>query len=158
MIIATLVCLPVSITWFVTRHWVLNNMIALCMAAVGLKLVQLNKATPAVLLLSLLFIYDIFWVFGSPYVFPEGKSVMVEVATSMDLPNKLIMPKLLAIEGRSSMLGLGDIVIPGFYLTFLSNLDKALKVKDNAYFNAGMIAYTISFMQCAAVIVIYDSA
>ena len=56
------------------------------------------------------------------------------------------------------MLGLGDIIIPGLFLAFLFNLDKALKVKGEAYFRAGMIAYGISFLQCAAVIIIFDSA
>ena len=121
------VSLPLVVTWFMTRQWALSNFIALVLAAVFLKTVKLNRAKPAVLLLSLLFVYDIFFVFGSPYVFPQGKSVMVEVATSMDLPNKLGMPRLLAAEGRGSMLGLGDIVVPGLYLTFLSNLDAALK-------------------------------
>ena len=50
---------------------------------------------PGILLLSLLFIYDIFWVFISPYVFKEGKSVMIAVAMAYDLPNKLVMPAIL---------------------------------------------------------------
>ena len=121
------VSLPLVVTWFMTRQWALSNFLALVLAAVFLKTVKLNRAKPAVLLLSLLFVYDIFFVFGSPYVFPQGKSVMVEVATAMDLPNKLSMPCLFAAEGRGSILGLGDIVVPGLYLTFLSNLDAALK-------------------------------
>ena len=38
-ILAALVCLPLTITWYMTRYWVLNNLIALCMASVFLKVV-----------------------------------------------------------------------------------------------------------------------
>lgn len=48
-----------------------------------------------------LFFYDIFWVFGT--------DVMETVAKSFDAPIKVIWPK-----GKGfSLLGLGDIVIPG---------------------------------------------
>ena len=59
-----------------------------------LKIIQLNQAKPAILLLSLLFVYDIFWVFLTPYIFEKGQSVMVEVAIAYDLPNKLMMPPI----------------------------------------------------------------
>lgn len=50
--------------------------------------------------------YDIFWVFGT--------DVMVTVAKSFDAPVKLLWPKALFDEHTHfSMLGLGDIVIPG---------------------------------------------
>jgi minor histocompatibility antigen H13 len=59
-----------------------------------------------------LFFYDIFWVFGT--------DVMVTVAKSFDAPIKLLFPKSLwAAEYQFSMLGLGDIVIPG---TFQENV------------------------------------
>lgn len=128
------------------------------MATVFLKIVQLNKIDPALILLSLLFVYDIFWVFISPYVFPQGKSVMVEVAMSMDVPNKLSMPTLLLANtgSKGGLLGLGDIVIPGLYLQYLSNLGKV--VGTDAYYRAGMIGYTLSFAMCLGVILVFDSA
>jgi minor histocompatibility antigen H13 len=54
-------------------------------------------------------VYDIFWVFGT--------DVMVTVAKSFDAPVKLLWPKdLFAEQLHFSMLGLGDIVIPGALL------------------------------------------
>lgn len=55
-----------------------------------------------------LFVYDVFWVFGT--------DVMVTVARSFDVPIKLLFPRALATadtDAQLSMLGLGDIVIPG---------------------------------------------
>jgi len=57
-----------------------------------LKMVRLNKLMPGLLLLSALFLYDIFWVFLSPYIF-RGESVMIVVATNVDLPAKLVCPQ-----------------------------------------------------------------
>ena len=66
--------------------------------------------------MSLLFFYDIFWVFISPLFF-KGNSVMVVVATSLDLPVKLVFPTFSKFEA-CSLLGLGDLVIPGFHIMF----------------------------------------
>jgi hypothetical protein len=64
------------------------------------------------ILLSGLFFYDIFWVFGT--------EVMVSVAKNFDAPIKVIWPKNIigvlagTVEKTEfTMLGLGDIVIPG---------------------------------------------
>ena len=86
----------------------------------------------ASLLLIVAFVYDIFFVFVTPYVFQ--KSSMITVATSGAgppkadplwcekypgdadcqggdlLPMLLTVPRLLDNQGGSSLLGLGDIV------------------------------------------------
>jgi len=49
-----------------------------------------------------------FWVFGT--------DVMETVAKSFDAPIKLLWPRE---EGKFSLLGLGDIVIPGFFLSMM---------------------------------------
>ena len=88
------ICFFLSTAWYTTRVWWLSDIIGVGISIAFMKIIQINKLWPALLLLSLLFIYDIFWVFFSPYLFKEGKSVMVEVAIAYDLPNKLIMPAL----------------------------------------------------------------
>ena len=55
----------VSIGWFITKNWLLNNILGASMCFLFLKTLRLNKLVPGVLLLSLLFFYDIFWVFYS---------------------------------------------------------------------------------------------
>ena len=88
------ICFFLTTAWYTTRVWWLSNIIGIGISIAFMKIIQLNQLWPALLLLSLLFVYDIFWVFFSPYLFKEGKSVMVEVAMAYDLPNKLIMPAL----------------------------------------------------------------
>lgn len=63
-----------------------------------------------------LFFYDIFWVYGT--------DVMVTVAKNIDAPIKLLFPlDLLATPDKFSMLGLGDIVIPGIFVALCLKYD-----------------------------------
>jgi len=93
------------------------------------------------ILLSGLFFYDIFWVFGT--------EVMVSVARSFDAPVKLLFPKsLFASELQFSMLGLGDIVIPGIFIALLLRFDakhsqKAKKAFKKTYFSITFLAYVL---------------
>ena len=63
------------------------------------------------ILLWLLFIYDIVMVFKS--------SMMVTVATNLDAPIKLKIPN----GDKMSILGLGDIVIPGVLVSWALKFD-----------------------------------
>jgi len=54
------------------------------------RVVRLNSFKVACILLTMLFFYDIFWVFFSDRIFDE--SVMISVATKVDLPLKLELP------------------------------------------------------------------
>ncbi|RAL59083.1 hypothetical protein DID88_009001 [Monilinia fructigena] len=60
-----------------------------------------------------LFFYDITMVFYTP--------LMVTVATSLDVPIKLVFPA--SEGGRGSMLGLGDIVLPGILVALALRFD-----------------------------------
>lgn len=111
-----------------------------------------------------LFFYDIFWVFGT--------DVMVSVATKFDAPIKLLFPRALATEDTSSvlqMLGLGDIVMPGLFISMLLRYDfykatKTVLVSDKSkrrsqelnlrrtlkfskpYFNMCILLYTLGLV------------
>ena len=57
--------------------------------------------------------YDIWWVFGT--------EVMVSVARDFEAPIKILWPKDLIGAGKGfTLLGLGDIVLPGFVPPFSS--------------------------------------
>ncbi|SBS86553.1 signal peptide peptidase, putative (SPP) [Plasmodium ovale curtisi] len=61
-----------------------------------------------------LFVYDIFWVFGN--------DVMVTVAKSFEAPVKLLFP-VSSDPVHYSMLGLGDIIIPGIVISLCLRFD-----------------------------------
>ncbi|KAK2498991.1 hypothetical protein MC885_018844 [Smutsia gigantea] len=109
-----LVCLGLSSivgVWYLLRkHWIANNLFGLAFSLNGVELLHLNNVSTGCILLGGLFIYDVFWVFGT--------NVMVTVAKSFEAPIKLVFPQDLLEKGLEAdnfaMLGLGDIVIPGW--------------------------------------------
>jgi minor histocompatibility antigen H13 len=122
-----------------SKHWLLNNLLGLCLSYQGVALLGLRIKSYKVgcILMGGLFFYDIFWVFGT--------EVMVTVAKSFDAPVKLLFPKSLwAAEYAFSMLGLGDIVLPGAFVSFLFRYDlhRAAASKDKS---SGTPYFTINF-------------
>jgi hypothetical protein len=107
-----------------TKHWMLNNIIAIFMVFMFLKALRLSTLKVAALLLGLAFFYDIFWVFISSYIF--GDNVMVAVAQGLDLPMKLQCPHIDSndpISNACSMIGLGDLILPGVVIAFAFRVD-----------------------------------
>lgn len=84
-------------------------------------------------LLVLLFFYDIFFVFVTPFLTMKGESVMVEVArgaadTQEQLPMVLRVPHLGADPlnvcfSQFSLLGFGDILVPGLLVSYCHAFD-----------------------------------
>ena len=76
---------------------------------------------------------------------------MVVVATGLDIPIKLVMPHITALYPTSacSLLGLGDILIPGIFICFMARFGFEV-VKSSSYFYAAIIAYTLALLTCGA--------
>lgn len=103
-------------SWYLwKKHWVANNLIGLALSINFIELLLLNTILIGCVLLGGLFVYDIFWVFGTKAIF--NTSVMASVAESFEAPIKLLFPLDFLANGFSatdfSLLGLGDIVLPG---------------------------------------------
>lgn len=91
-------------------------------------------------------------VFGTP--------VMVDVATSLDAPIKLLAPR--SGSGKDfALLGLGDIVIPGLMISLCLRFDLYRFAKSNpdeevtnkskfnrSYFLVGMVSYILGLGGC----------
>lgn len=91
-------------------------------------MLSLGSYSIGCILLGGLFFYDIFWVFGTDVMvtgifpfFSLFKTLLkLLVAKSFDAPIKLLFPKdIFAEVFEFSMLGLGDIVIPGSISFFI---------------------------------------
>jgi hypothetical protein len=123
-------------SYLLTKNWILNNLIALCLVYMFLQGISIPKLKIGALLFVVFMIYDIFWVFVSDYIFT--KSVMVTVATSVDLPIKLCMPHLGALPLKHcSIIGLGDLIFPGLVMSYASNY--GLKKSPSSYYVASII-------------------
>ncbi|XP_052449476.1 minor histocompatibility antigen H13 isoform X1 [Carassius gibelio] len=136
-----LICLAISSVvgvWYVLKkHWIANNLFGLAFALNGVELLHLNNVSTGCILLGGLFVYDVFWVFGT--------NVMVTVAKSFEAPIKLVFPQDLLEKGLDAnnfaMLGLGDIVIPGIFIALLLRFDVSLKKNTRTYFYTSFLAY-----------------
>ena len=99
------------------------------------------------IMLGLLFAYDIFFVFFTP--------IMISVAKQVQGPIKLQFPKNLLHPWNNtpenmSLLGLGDIVIPGAMIQMLAKFDyevflKLGKKRSPSYFLVSTISYFAGF-------------
>eukprot|EP00736_Rhodelphis_marinus_P002060 Rmarinus@m.28336 len=159
--IVDLICLSISggtgILYLVHRHYIANNVIAASMCLTALEIMTLSSYKVACILLCGLFVYDVFWVFGTV--------VMVTVAKGIDAPIKLMFPKdIFALTRDFSMLGLGDIVVPGLFLALLLRFDvrrmqnSGASTLSKTYFHSGVFGYVLGLAATYAVMVGFESA
>lgn len=104
------------------KSWMFNNAICIVFCIFALQSAFIGSFQTGMLLLVLLFFYDIFFVFGT--------DVMLTVAKNVDAPIKLLFPQDLTVDPpKMSLLGLGDIVIPGIFVSLCLRFD-VLKTLD----------------------------
>jgi minor histocompatibility antigen H13 len=143
-----------------TKHWIVNNIFGAAFCISGIQNLVLPNFKIGFVLLWGLFFYDIFWVFRT--------DVMVTVAKNIDAPIKFLFPIDLSLDPpKFSMLGLGDIVIPGIFIALCLHFDvdrciKAVKgnlAKVNAiYFKCCLLAYAIGIVVTFACMIIFETA
>lgn len=143
LILNSLCSIIVVGAWYLTWSWIVVDLLAFCIAVLSLNYLRLTKAKVATIILVLFLIYDVFWVFLSPYVTPKGENVMKDVAENLTdveqhipLPIAIMIPRV--FSDYYSLLGLGDIVLPGIYLCFLFRFDlrNGLSVKRGYFIYA----------------------
>ncbi|KAL3196773.1 hypothetical protein MRX96_015386 [Rhipicephalus microplus] len=114
-----------------------------------LKTLRLPNLMICSVLLVLLFFYDIFFVFVTPFLTMKGESIMVEVAkggnTQEQLPMVLRVPhfnneSLSVCFGQFSLLGFGDILVPGLLVAYCHGFD-LLTTRSRLYFLTGTLFY-----------------
>ncbi|GAB2263855.1 hypothetical protein Droror1_Dr00025989 [Drosera rotundifolia] len=146
-----LFCVAFGVFWAVNRRsdysWVGQDVLGICFMISVLQIVRLPNIKVATALLCCAFVYDIFWVFISPYLFQ--RSVMVTVARGDDaggeaIPMVLRFPRFLDPWGGYDMLGFGDIIFPGLLLSFSRRFDKwNKKGLANGYFVYLAVGYGV---------------
>ncbi|EPZ31834.1 Peptidase A22, presenilin signal peptide domain-containing protein [Rozella allomycis CSF55] len=137
------------------KNWIMSNVFGEAFSIQAISLLELDSFGTGMILLSGLFLYDIFWVFGT--------DVMVTVAKSFDIPIKLLFPRdVFAPSYKFALLGLGDIVIPGIYVAMCLKFDRHLtKTNENhgkPYFKACLLAYILGLSTTMAVMHIFNAA
>jgi signal peptide peptidase-like protein 2B len=153
-LISSLVSIGIVLWWIFERHanysWILQDFLGISVCIVFLQTIRLPNLKIATFLLILVFLYDIFMVFITPFFFKE--SIMIKAAKGghqatptaamesfclrypMDtknhclreeIPILLRVPKIIDWREGQAMLGLGDIVLPGLLVVFCARYDYA---------------------------------
>jgi len=155
-----------SATWYINRHanwaWTIQNVLGIFLMLLVLETLKLPTMKASTTLLSCLFLYDIFFVFITPLFTSTGESVMEKVAIGNGekehMPMVITMPNLVSPQSEClgsrgmSVLGYGDVIIPGLFITFLRSVD--LKILENGgessrgsvYFVGGIVAYVVGLL------------
>jgi len=148
--ISLVLALAIAVWYHYTKFWVANNIFGMSFAITGIELMSLGSFKIAAILLCGLFVYDVFWVFYT--------DVMVTVAKSVDHPIKLVFPKGGVFAKEHSMIGLGDLVLPGILIALLLRFDRSRGKGDNTYFNVCMISYTVGLITTVVVMHTFQAA
>jgi hypothetical protein len=157
------------IVWFVLRRaswsFVLQDLFGIAVCCLFLNELRVSSLCTASITLLAFVAYDIFMVFLTPYIF--GSSVMAEIAmagSTQAVPNQacycrlnpgdtavcgpgetipilLRLPHLNDWRGGDSILGLGDIAIPGLLLSYALRTDYTLPRGPNARAAKGRVGY-----------------
>ncbi|KAJ7567793.1 hypothetical protein O6H91_01G007200 [Diphasiastrum complanatum] len=123
-------CIICATLWAVYRHisfaWIAQNTLGIALIITVLQIVRLPNIKVSTVLLSCAFFYDIFWVFISPFIFKE--SVMIVVARGdktggEGIPMLLKVPRIYDPWGGYSIIGFGDILLPGLLVSFALRYD-----------------------------------
>ncbi|KAI9596049.1 signal peptide peptidase-domain-containing protein, partial [Syncephalis fuscata] len=151
-IVSAVISLVATVYYAYTKNWILSNIFGVAFALSAVQLIALDSFKTGMILLGGLFFYDIFWVFGT--------EVMVSVAKNFDAPIKVVFPKTLFVAAgeklQLTMLGLGDIVIPGIFVALCLRYDQHLARLSSTppthdkpfafakpYFTGALIAYVL---------------
>ncbi|CAL8349629.1 unnamed protein product [Merluccius merluccius] len=186
-LILAAVCISVAVVWGVYRNedrwiWILQDLLGIVFCLNFMKTISLSNFKICVILLSLLIVYDVFFVFITPFFTKNGVSIMVQVALGPDasaektqsnmveiLANPQVPTEKLPVVMRVprfapwvqnlcgmqfSILGYGDIIVPGLLVAYCSRFDVWVKSSRKVYFVSCCIAYTLGMIVTFAVMLL----
>ncbi|XP_016059426.1 PREDICTED: signal peptide peptidase-like 2C [Miniopterus natalensis] len=169
LLLATL-CAVVTGVWVAYRNedrwaWLLQDALGIAYCLFVLQRVRLPKLKNCTFFLLALLAFDVFFVFITPLFTRTGESIMVEVASGPAdslsherLPMVLKVPQLsfsaLSLcDQHFTILGFGDIVVPGFLVAYCHRFDVQMHSRQ-VYFMACTMAYAVGLLVTFAAMVL----
>ncbi|AWP01849.1 putative signal peptide peptidase-like 2A isoform 2 [Scophthalmus maximus] len=186
-LILAAVCVSIAVVWGVYRNedrwiWILQDLLGIAFCLNFMKTISLSNFKICVILLSLLLVYDVFFVFITPFFTKNGVSIMVQVALGPDasgekaqgnmvevpaepqapsekLPVVMRVPRFSAWAQnlcgmQFSILGYGDIIVPGLLVAYCSRFDVWINSRKKIYFVSCCIAYLLGMILTFAVMLL----
>ncbi|KAM9826670.1 signal peptide peptidase-like 2A isoform 1-T1 [Syngnathus typhle] len=172
-------CISISVVWGVYRNedrwiWILQDLLGVVFCLNFIRTISLSSFKICVILLTLLLVYDVFFVFITPFFTKDGVSIMVQVALgpgasgektqgnivevpaepqtpSETLPVVMRVPRFSAwaqnlCHMQFSVLGYGDIIVPGLLVAYCSRFDVWINSTRKVYFLTSCIAYLLGML------------
>ncbi|OBS76898.1 hypothetical protein A6R68_16654 [Neotoma lepida] len=180
-------CIAVAVVWAVFRNedrwaWILQDILGIAFCLNLIKTMKLPNFKSCVILLGLLLVYDVFFVFITPFITKNGESIMVELAAGPfgnaekndgnfveatgqpsapheKLPVLIRVPKLICYSVMSvcfmpvSILGFGDIIVPGLLIAYCRRFDVQTG-SSSVYYISSTIAYAVGMIITFVVLVL----
>ncbi|XP_017751661.1 PREDICTED: signal peptide peptidase-like 2A [Rhinopithecus bieti] len=180
-------CIAVAVVWAVFRNedrwaWILQDILGIAFCLNLIKTLKLPNFKSCVILLGLLLLYDVFFVFITPFITKNGESIMVELAAGPfgnnekndgnlveatgqpsapheKLPVVIRVPKLIYFSVMSvclmpvSILGFGDIIVPGLLIAYCRRFDVQTG-SSYIYYVSSTVAYAIGMILTFVVLVL----
>ncbi|XP_062860682.1 signal peptide peptidase-like 2A isoform X2 [Trichomycterus rosablanca] len=171
------VSITLAVVWGVYRNedrwiWILQDLLGVAFCLNFMKTITLSNYKICVILLSLLLLYDVFFVFITPFFTPNGESIMVQVAMGPDaagekgsgdvvvpgdpsssyekIPVVMRIPRFAAWAQnlcmmQFSILGFGDIIIPGLLVAYCHRFD-VWTGSSKIYYISCTVAYCLGMI------------
>ncbi|XP_013010107.1 signal peptide peptidase-like 2A isoform X2 [Cavia porcellus] len=187
LIFLSALCIAVAVVWAVFRNedrwaWILQDILGIAFCLNLIKTLKLPNFKSCVILLGLLLLYDVFFVFITPFITKNGESIMVELAAGPfgntekndgnfveataqpsapheKLPVVIRVPKLIYFSVMSvcltpvSILGFGDIIVPGLLIAYCRRFDVQTG-SSSIYYISSVIAYAFGMILTFVVLVL----
>jgi signal peptide peptidase-like protein 2B len=142
-------CIAFAVLWAVFRQlpyaWIGQDILGITLIVTVIQIVRVPNLKVGSVLLSCAFLYDIFWVFVSKRWFHESVMIVVARGDKTDedgVPMLLKIPRMFDPWGGYSIIGFGDILLPGLVVAFALRYDfVAKKSLQSGYFLWSMVAY-----------------
>ncbi|XP_032417467.1 signal peptide peptidase-like 2A isoform X1 [Xiphophorus hellerii] len=181
------VCISVAVIWGVYRNedrwiWILQNLLGIAFCLNFMKTITLSNFKICVILLTLLLLYDVFFVFITPFFTKNGVSIMVQVALGPDASGEKTQGNMVEIPAEPqppsekipvvmrvprfsawaqnlcglqfSILGYGDIIVPGLLVAYCSRFDVWINSRKKVYFISCGFAYLLGLVLTFAVMLL----
>uniref|UniRef100_A0A8C5RFR6 Signal peptide peptidase like 2A n=1 Tax=Laticauda laticaudata TaxID=8630 RepID=A0A8C5RFR6_LATLA len=147
-----LFCVALSVTWAVFRNneswaWILQNILGISFCLNFIRTLKMPNFKSCVILLGLLLLYDVFFVFITPYItkvrgsifYFFKKNIVFQLPVVFKVPRLDLSPAVLCMR-PFSLLGFGDVVVPGLLVAYCNRFDVQTS-SSSVYFIFCTIAY-----------------
>uniref|UniRef100_A0A452UR48 Signal peptide peptidase-like 2A n=1 Tax=Ursus maritimus TaxID=29073 RepID=A0A452UR48_URSMA len=143
-------CIAVAVVWAVFRNedrwaWILQDVLGIAFCMNLIKTLKLPNFKSCVILLGLLLLYDVFFVFITPFITKLPVVIRVPKLAYFSVMSVCLMPV--------SILGFGDIIVPGLLVAYCRRFDVQTG-SSSIYYVSSTIAYAVGMILTFVVLVL----